>query len=543
MIVLGTRGSDLALTQSRHVGEAVQAATGEPFRLEIIRTRGDAILDKPLPLVGGKGLFTAELEEALREGRIDFAVHSLKDLPVEDPAGLTLGAIPPRAPVHDVLVYDPAHHDPEGGTLPLADGRRLGTSSPRRAAAAACLRKDLVIADVRGNVPTRADKVRRGDYHAVLLAAAGLERLALPLDGLARAELPVDRFVPAPGQGALGVQCRRDDQRVLDLLAAIHDPVTARCVHAERAVLSGLGGGCSTPLGALATPLPGGDGFRLLAALFTRNGSPAHRVLYDRCGDDLDVLVGEAVSILRRLATEPLRDRRVCVVRPGGEDSGLTAHLAVAGAQVELVATTEALPVHAAEAELDALLACPAFALTSARAVDRLFEEAARRAVDLGTRRFFAVGPATAAALAGREVVAEVPDEPAGGAALAAHVLASDLPADAALGFPCAQDPHPALADTLRAAGRTLQQVALYRIAPLPGVQWPDAGSWDALLFTSPSAVHAAPADPPPARHVLALGDSTARSLAERGLDATTAARPDPAAVVDLLANLPATTA
>ncbi|MBK8974585.1 MAG: hydroxymethylbilane synthase [Planctomycetes bacterium] len=538
VIVYGTRGSDLALTQTRHVAETVAAATGAGYRLEIIRTRGDAIVDRPLPEVGGKGLFTAELEQALREGRIDVAVHSLKDLPVEDPDGLTLGAVPPRAPVHDVLVYDPRHADPEGGTLPIGDGLRVGTSSPRRARAIQSLRKDLAIADVRGNVPTRADKVRRGDYAAVVLAAAGLGRLALDLAGLARAELPTDRFVPAPGQGALGVQCRRDDRRVLDLLAAIHDPVTARCVTAERSVLARLEGGCSTPLGALCEPLAGG--FRLRVGLYNQHGAPAHRVLFEQTGTDPDALAAAAVERLAPLAAEPLRGRSVCLVRPGGSDVELAAWLAVAGAAVDAVALTEALPITPDARSLEAALGCDTFLVTSARSVDRLFEEAALAGVDLRERRFFAVGPRTAHALADRGAAASVPAVPGGGAELAAHVLAQLGDAGPQrFAFPRATDVQPALAERLTAAGHAIVHLPLYRIEPLHGVEWPGAAA-DAIVWTSPSSVAAGTAlgDVPTARAHVAIGATTAAALERHGLRPVhTAPTPVPAAVLATVAG------
>ena len=240
MIVYGSRGSDLALTQTRWVAERVKAMTGEDYRVEVMVTTGDRIQDRPLSGIGVKGLFTKELEDALRSGAIDAAVHSLKDLPVEDPDGLTLGAVPAREDARDVLVTrGDVLTDPRRPLASLREGATVGTSSPRRARAAIAARGDLETRDIRGNVPTRADKARRGDYDAVLLAAAGLNRLGLDLDGLVTEHLPVDVFTPAPGQGALGVQCRAGDARVLAALATIHDEDTARCVAAERA-----GGAC-----------------------------------------------------------------------------------------------------------------------------------------------------------------------------------------------------------------------------------------------------------------------------------------------------------
>ena len=232
------------LWQSNHIISRLQAAWPTlTCRIEPFITQGDRTQaqGKALPAIGGKGLFTAELEDALCEGRIDIAVHSLKDLPVEDSPGLTLGAITTRADVRDALVAR------NGWTLAtLPSGAVVGTSSTRRAAQLLAQRPDLTIRTIRGNVPTRVRKVHDGDYDATLLAAAGLERLGL----LAHVTelLAFDLMLPAPGQGALAVQCRAADTQTLAILAAVNDEVARAAVTAERAFLHGLGGGCSAPV-------------------------------------------------------------------------------------------------------------------------------------------------------------------------------------------------------------------------------------------------------------------------------------------------------
>jgi hydroxymethylbilane synthase len=245
---LGSRRSDLAMWQSRHVAGLLEASwPGLKVSIETVVTRGDQILDTPLPLIGGKGLFTAELEEALRSAAIDIAVHSLKDLPTETPEGLAVGAIPPRANPDDALISR------EGFTLEtLPSGATVGTSSRRRAAQLLRLRPDLYIADIRGNVPTRLRKAldTNGPYDAIVLAHAGLARLGRT-DAISQL-LSIDAMLPAPGQGALGVQCR-DDVASLTTLAPIDHAPTRAAVTAERAFLSGLGGGCALPIAAYAT--------------------------------------------------------------------------------------------------------------------------------------------------------------------------------------------------------------------------------------------------------------------------------------------------
>jgi hydroxymethylbilane synthase len=244
---LGTRGSMLARWQTRHICELLQVAHhGLEVEIEIIHTSGDQMLDLPLPQIGGKGVFTEELEAALYKRSIDIAVHSLKDLPTEAPHGLTIGAIPLRAAPADVLV---SRHGYTLETLP--EGAAVGTSSQRRKAQLLYKRPDLQIIDVRGNITTRIRKAldANGAYDAVVLAQAGLERLGYAAE--TGRVIPFDEMLPAPGQGALGVQCR-DEIEWLHLLADLNHRETWLAVTAERAFLKGLGGGCSLPIAAYA---------------------------------------------------------------------------------------------------------------------------------------------------------------------------------------------------------------------------------------------------------------------------------------------------
>lgn len=250
--VLGTRGSELALAQTRQVAALLRAAhPGLVVEERIIRTTGDARLDVSLSAPGSldKGLFTKELEEALLRGEINAAVHSLKDLPTAQPPGLVVGAILERENPDDVLVSKLP-----GGLDALPRGASVATSSLRRQCLLRWRRPDLALHDIRGNVPTRLRKLHESDtLSALVLAGAGLRRLqaagcALPLEGLSLA--PLDFALPAPGQGAIGIECRPES---VGLLSAIHHAETAACVRAERAVLAGLEGGCSLPVGARAT--------------------------------------------------------------------------------------------------------------------------------------------------------------------------------------------------------------------------------------------------------------------------------------------------
>lgn len=267
MIILGTRGSDLARAQTQLVQEALLAADPRTIvESRIIQTKGDQRLDLSLPEAGklDKGLFTKELEEALLRGEVHGAVHSLKDLPTESVQGLQLAAVLPRADVREVLVS----RTPEG-LAGLPPNARVGTSSPRREAQLRTVRPDAIPLPIRGNVPTRLRKLAEGtEFDAILLAAAGLKRLGLLQNtGDLHFEI-LEEFLPAPGQGAIAVETTF---RNAPLFAAIHDSATWTCVTAERELLRQLGGGCHLALGALAQIE--GDEIFLQAILFGGSGA------------------------------------------------------------------------------------------------------------------------------------------------------------------------------------------------------------------------------------------------------------------------------
>ena len=272
VIVMGTRGSPLALAQARQFAQQLEAAHENLVVKErIIRTTGDKNQTSSLPAIGGKGVFTLEIEAALLDGSIDFAVHSLKDLPPDLPDGLTLGCIPKRESASDVLIVredcEQPHPEIEGWDVSpmrwyfLRNGARVGTSSLRRRATLLHLRSDLQIADIRGNVDTRLRKMYDENFDAIVLAEAGLRRLGFVDEQ--RIETPqgrcfLHRFfdwesVPAPGQGALAIETRADDNRVLDLLHALEHNATRIETSVERAVVRALKAGCSTPLGVHAS--------------------------------------------------------------------------------------------------------------------------------------------------------------------------------------------------------------------------------------------------------------------------------------------------
>ncbi len=300
---LGTRASELARTQSGHVADRVRELTGREVVLVTISTEGDRS-SAPLDQIGGTGVFVAALRDALVDGEVDFAVHSLKDLPTADDPRLVLAAVPPREDVRDALVAR------DGLTLgELPPGSRIGTGSPRRAAQINALGLGVEVVPIRGNVDTRLGKVRSGEVDAVVLARAGLLRLGRADE--ATEVLDPIQVLPAPGQGALAVECRSDRTDLIDLLGALDDPDTRATVTAERTLLATLEAGCSAPVGALAEVAWGDDGDELWlrAVVADPSGSPSIRL--SAIGVPTD-----AAALGLRLATEMLAEGADQIMAP-----------------------------------------------------------------------------------------------------------------------------------------------------------------------------------------------------------------------------------
>jgi hydroxymethylbilane synthase len=274
---LGTRGSKLALAQARKVAAAIETAQRWPdgwVQIVEITTTGDKIKDRPLAEIGGKALWTKELDRALLEGEVDFCVHSMKDVESIRPRSIHIAAVRPRGDVRDRLIGAESIDA-------LKQGAVVGTSSPRRAAQMQRLRPDLKIVPLRGNVETRLAKVEAGEVDATLLSCAGLKRLDLNV-GTA---IPTEVILPAPGQAVIGMECRTDDNRTQSVLTTVNNQITYDCVMAERAFTRALGGTCSSPIAAFCV-LEDGD-LRMRGQLFSADGSDMveDRAVFD-CGDN-----------------------------------------------------------------------------------------------------------------------------------------------------------------------------------------------------------------------------------------------------------------
>lgn len=295
---LGTRGSPLALAQARKVAAAIETAQRWPdgwVQIVTITTTGDQVQDRPLAEIGGKGLWTKELDRALLEGEVDFCVHSMKDVESVRPEGIHIAAVRPRGDVRDRIVGAESIDK-------LKQGAVVGTSSPRRKAQLLRLRPDLKIVPIRGNVETRLRKVEDGQVDATLLAAAGLKRLEIS----AGTAIPTEVMLTAPGQAVIGMECRTNDTRTQSVLTTVNNQITYECVMAEREFTRALGGDCASPVAAFCV-LEDGD-LRMRAQLFSEDGSEMieDRAMFD-CGDDpaptalAERLLAKAPDSIRKL--------------------------------------------------------------------------------------------------------------------------------------------------------------------------------------------------------------------------------------------------
>ena len=526
-LVVGTRGSALALAQTRIVCDALRARDpGLEIRVEKITTTGDACPTESLGALG-RGVFVTEIETSLRAGHVDFAVHSAKDLPSVMPDDLAIAAFPPRVDARDVLVS-------RKGTLrELPAGARVGTSSPRRACQLRAARPDLAVLEMRGNVDTRLRKLAAGEFDAILLAAAGLIRLGR--DSEATEWLDPDVIVPCVGQGALAVEARADDRATRDLLALLDDGDTRAAVESERAFLAELGAGCRAAVAAHATVVSPGE-LSLAAMIGAVDGRHvrATRLGTTRGGAELgralahELLLAGGAEFFS-LSDSTLAGKRIAITRPADQSTALAALLAARGAEVVRCPTVAIAPVRASQ-PLDGTLAKLAsfswVVFTSANAVAATADRLAAIAGSIpATVRLAAIGGATSRALAGRLRPADfIPSRST------AEGLADEIPdvAGATILFPRGDLAPDVLPRRLRGRGAAVTEVVVYRTTTAAGSDLAglvETDGLDAIIFASPSsirfatgltqAVERAGAKAP---SLLCIGPTTARAARELGL-------------------------
>ncbi|HEU0114509.1 MAG TPA: hydroxymethylbilane synthase [Thermomicrobiales bacterium] len=561
----GSRGSALALRQTeRVIGRVAGRWPDADNEIVVIRTAGDIDKTTPLTVIGGQGVFTSALEAALLANQIDAAVHSAKDLPSETPPGLALVAFPERAAPEDVLV---SRHGAPLAALPA--NPVIGTSSRRRALQIALARPDARIVQIRGNLDTRLHKALTADFDGVVLAAAGIDRMGWQ-DRITQ-RLPLDRFIPVPGQGALAVEIRAADERTRALLAPLDDPAVGIPVRIERAFLRALGAGCLTPVGAYVER--GDGGLRLRAML----GDDAGAVVWVDESLDPGEPEAHAAAIARRLQADlagaaarsslamalaangasddaTLAGLRVLATRPADRAGELIDALRAAGAEPIAYPLTR-IDDPDDWAPVDRALAALAngeydwVVFTSANAVTRLAERAAASAIAPWPERTktAAVGAATARALAAAGIPVDLrPDQPDAAGVVAA--LRRTGVAGARVLFPHGDLASDTIAEGLTAAGATVDAAIFYRTAPEPEPPAEArerllAGAVDALTFASPSSARRLAADLGPAFPAVAalpticVGPATADAARSLGYNvAAVAAEPSAAGIVAALA-------
>lgn len=527
------------------MSDLIDRRLGRRCELVILKTSGDVHTGVSLAQLGKQlgevGVFVKELERALLAREVDIAVHSLKDLPTDIPPGLAVACRPARVDVRDLLLVNASRAVPPDGGLPLRRGARVGTSSVRRRVLLLEQRPDLEMVTIRGNVPTRLDLARSGQLDAVVLAGAGIDRLGLDLTGVLRVDLPAERFVPAPGQGALAIEARADDADLLAQLATLDDAAAAAATDAERELLHGIGAGCSVPLGAHAV-VTGARELLLRAALGPEQVAPGARPWIRRAlvrAPDASAAARLGLQALGRLAPPRAPDaprrlagKRVLVLREPARAGELVQALEAEGASVAARPATQDRAVDGAAPALRAALAGAAWVAFASGSAVRHAVAALGATEGLRGKRLAAVGAATAAALAEHELPVDLVADEATGGGLAAALLAR-APARPAVLLPCAQGGRPELKDALAEAGCAVTAVELYASAPLPAPSEAELAV-DAIVVAAPSAARAALGKRPATRaRLVAIGATTATALRELGLAATTAERPDAPALVE----------
>jgi hydroxymethylbilane synthase len=379
-VIIGSRGSDLALWQAHYTQRQLEQL-GFTVEIRIIKTQGDKIQHLSFDKLEGKGFFTKELEDALLEGSIDLAVHSHKDLPTTSPEGLTVGAVSYREDCSESLLIQPDANDP---LLPLGlkKGAIVGTSSLRRKSQLQEMRPDLVLRDLRGNVPTRVKKLMDGEYDAIVLASAGLNRLNLALNPLIRSILPPHRFIPAPAQGVLAFQIRESDARMQNIVDQLNDPGVAASIFAERRILNQLDGGCQLPLGVYCEATQ--RGYRLWASLQPLDGSPFRRVYTESLHPEQ--LAEKALLALRRRTS-----RHIYISRDPEESPLFISRMNKLGYTVSAINPIEYISV-----EVPVIPYVEWIFFSSKRTVEHFFQQ--NLSIPANTR-LAALGSGTAAAL------------------------------------------------------------------------------------------------------------------------------------------------
>ncbi len=493
-VIIGSRGSDLALWQAHFTKKQLEDL-GHPVEIIIIKTRGDQIQHLSFDKIEGKGFFTKELEEALLAGEIDLAVHSHKDLPTTFPPGLTIAGVSYREDCSESLLIRPESLD-ESQSLLLKKNARIGTSSFRRRSQLLALRNDLQISDLRGNVPTRVDKLRHGNYDAIVLASAGLNRLALDLSDLKRVILSPHFFVPAPAQGVLAFQIREEDVEMKHIVSRIHHEDVSMAISAERAVLNRLDGGCLLPLGVFCQPIS--DGYRLWASLQPLDGKPFRRIYIQ--GKQPEQLAQQALDVLTRTES-----RHVFISREAETSSAFIDQVRDYGFEVNAFS-----PLQFEAIEIRTLPLADWVFFSSPRSVEFFYNQHIQLPVHC---RIAALGSGTLSALNELGLHADFigSDEDTHTTGISFSKIAKGK----TIVFPCAEQSLRSI-QTVLEENADVHDLPVYRTSSKSTIEKVNADIW---VLTSPSSVEALQKQFDISKHsFVAIGQSTAAALYKAGV-------------------------
>lgn len=550
MIRVGTRTSQLARAQAGMLADQLRSR-GHEAELVGIESHGDASRALPIARIGVAGAFTAALEQALIDDRVDLAVHSLKDLPIEPLDGLELAAILPRGAAEDALLIRPEATDPHAdGPIPLVEGARVATSGPRRQTQLRAVRPDLVVVDVRGNVDTRLTKLRQGWFDALVMAGVAIQRAGLPTGGITVASLPTDRFPPAPGQAAIAVEARTGTPAA-KAAGDLDHRETRQAVQAERQLLDRLGGGCGLPMGAHAHRSE--ETWHLTATYAYAGWPSARRVQLERVrgqGRDLDALVDHAIDPLLDAQQAPARQAtpaaraptdgpRLLVVASAPTAERYARHLSQAGYQAQPLPTRTFEPGKRPDPDtLARFRSVDWVVVTSRRAIEPLAELLGDELPDAA---FATVGPATARAMRAHDLPVHLvaPDRTGQSLGQAIAELADDG-ASVLLALGDRARPEPQA--TLETHGLETTVWTAYTTHPVER----DLGELEtdppaaAALVMSPASARWLPLDRADrlAERFVAFGPSTSQALDAAGLPHAVCQRPTPEAVIDTLEEI-----
>jgi hydroxymethylbilane synthase len=520
-LIIGTRGSELALWQAHFVKDSL-AAIGITAELKIIKTQGDRILNLSFDKLEGKGFFTKELEEELLNGSIDLAVHSHKDLPTENPPGLIIAAVSEREDASELLLILKDCVDPKQ-KLAVKYGANVGTSSNRRKAQLLAHRPDLEIHELRGNVPTRINKLHQGDYDAIMLAKAGVYRLEIDLSEFHVEELSPTELIPAPAQGALAIQIRENDKEIFDALQPLHHPEVAELLAVERGILKLFGGGCHLPLGVYCRKE--GNSYQVFTSKADEGTEFPDRLFVK--STTTEGLANKVVSFFDKDREFP---KKVFISRELTDKSYLRKALEKHNIEVEDISFIRTVPIIT---KLDNFILKNAdwVFFSSKNAIEYFFklEPLLPKAVKFGV-----MGNGSAEAL---RKAGYVPDFT--GSSIDTDLIANkfaELANGSTVIFPAAENSLKSIQQGLSAETKIID-LPIYQTVPVTNIA---TCCEDILIFTSPSNVEAYFTDNllEPGQKVIAIGHSTGKKLDEYGVNYTLPYSPDEVGLAEAVFGL-----